>query len=341
MDKRAKDDKKKEEAEIAKVIKEFQPFKQQILDKLINGLLKYVREDEMPKSNPTSFMDCYNIIYNYTDKNIGEYLLNFHNEIIQNASIECYEKIKNLPGADFIDYFISCTDKLNTLIFNMSRIFQYISNNYLKSTESKDNKRVYEQEHISEFSMDIYKKYFFDKLEAKLFNALNEILIREERNGNMEHRLKITTIMKTLTYLDFMKPEIVKYSATKIIWNEKSTNIDNKIPYQHKWYDNYFKQETTRYVKNKSERDIKNNSAPEYVKCELKYINEEYERQNSYINAVFHNDINDINYAFLIKNNMNAIAEMDTGVGNMFQTKKRMNFQKYTNYLVCFHQVWN
>ena len=323
MDKRAKDDKKKEEAEIAKVIKEFQPFKQQILDKLINGLLKYVREDEMPKSNPTSFMDCYNIIYNYTDKNIGEYLLNFHNEIIQNASIECYEKIKNLPGADFIDYFISCTDKLNTLIFNMSRIFQYISNNYLKSTESKDNKRVYEQEHISEFSMDIYKKYFFDKLEAKLFNALNEILIREERNGNMEHRLKITTIMKTLTYLDFMKPEIVKYSATKIIWNEKSTNIDNKIPYQHKWYDNYFKQETTRYVKNKSERDIKNNSAPEYVKCELKYINEEYERQNSYINAVFHNDINDINYAFLIKNNMNAIAEMDTGVGNMFQTKKK------------------
>ena len=323
MDKRAKDDKKKEEAEIAKVIKEFQPFKQQILDKLINGLLKYVREDEMPISNPTSFMDCYNIIYNYTDKNIGEYLLNFHNEIIQNASIECYEKIKNLPGADFIDYFISCTDKLNTLIFNMSRIFQYISNNYLKSTESKDNKRVYEQEHISEFSMDIYKKYFFDKLEAKLFNALNEILIREERNGNMEHRLKITTIMKTLTYLDFMKPEIVKYSATKIIWNEKSTNIDNKIPYQHKWYDNYFKQETTRYVKNKSERDIKNNSAPEYVKCELKYINEEYERQNSYINAVFHNDINDINYAFLIKNNMNAIAEMDTGVGNMFQTKKK------------------
>ena len=323
MDKRAKDDKKKEEAEIAKVIKEFQPFKQQILDKLINGLLKYVREDEMPISNPTSFMDCYNIIYNYTDKNIGEYLLNFHNEIIQNASIECYEKIKNLPGADFIDYFISCTDKLNTLIFNMSRIFQYISNNYLKSTESKDNKRVYEQEHISEFSMDIYKKYFFDKLEAKLFNALNEILIREERNGNMEHRLKITTIMKTLTYLDFMKPEIVKYSATKIIWNEKSTNIDNKIPYQHKWYDNYFKQETTRYVKNKSERDIKNNSAPEYVKCELKYINEEYERQNSYINAVFHNDINDINYAFLIKNNMNTIAEMDTGVSNMFQTKKK------------------
>ena len=127
MDKRAKDDKKKEEAEIAKVIKEFQPFKQQILGKLINGLLKYVREDEMPISNPTSFMDCYNIIYNYTDKNIGEYLLNFHNEIIQNASTECYEKIKNLPGADFIDYFISCTDKLNTLIFNMSRIFQYIS----------------------------------------------------------------------------------------------------------------------------------------------------------------------------------------------------------------------
>ena len=44
-----------------------------------------------------------------------------------------------------------------------------------------------------------------------------------------------------------------------------------------KWYHSYFKDETKKYVKNKAERDIKVNSAPEYVKCELKYIDEERE----------------------------------------------------------------
>ena len=49
--------------------------------------------------------------------------------------------------------------------------------------------------------MDRYKKYFFDKLQIKLFIILNEILIREERNGNMEHRSKIQQIMKIVGWI--------------------------------------------------------------------------------------------------------------------------------------------
>ena len=309
-----------------KILKDFKLREKELEGKMINGLLQYVREGTLPKSNPTSFMDCYNIIYNYTDKQIGEYILDYHNNIIKKALTECYNKLINLPGLDFIDSFISCTDKLNTLIFNMSRIFLYISNNHLKSQEEKDNRRKYEQEDISEFSMDIYKKSFFNQLKPKLYNALNEILIREERNGNMEHRLKINTIMKTITFLDFVKPKIIKSSATKMIWNETIKEVDKKnteLKYQESWYNEYFKFETIKYVKNKAERDIKNNSAPEYVKCALKYIKEEYERQNTYINIKFHGDINNINYEHLIKNNMNQIAEMDTGIKYMFQTKKK------------------
>ena len=42
------------------------------------------------------------------------------------------------------------------------------------------------------------KNIFFDKPQIKLFIILNEILIREERNGNMEHRPKIQQIMKII-----------------------------------------------------------------------------------------------------------------------------------------------
>jgi cullin 3 len=142
----------------------------------------------------------------------------------------------------------------------------------------------------------------------------------------MEYRLKINSIMKTITFLDYEKPKIVKSSATKMIWEEKmkeSEKKQDKLFYQNTWYNDYFKQETKKYIKNKSERDIKNNSAPEYVKCALKYINEEYERENTYINIKFHDDINNINYEYLIANNMNQIAEMDTGIKYMFETRKK------------------
>ena len=321
-----KDDHNEETEEIKKAKEEFQLKQKELESKMINGLLQYVREGTMPQSVPTSFMDCYDIIYKFTDQQIGDDIVKYHNDKISKAVIECYEKLKNLTGLDFIDTFISCTEKLNTLIYHMSRIFQYVSNNHLRGQDEKDNTRTYKQDDISEFSMDIYKKDFFNKLKTKVFNALNEILIRDERNGNMEHRLKINSIMKTITFLDYEKPKIVKSSATKMIWEETIKEADRKnteIAYQNEWYHEYFKKETIKYIKNKSERDIKNNSAPEYVKCALKYINDEYERENVYINIKFHDDINNINYEHLIKNNMNQIAEMDTGIKNMFQTRKK------------------
>ena len=316
----------KKDKEILEAEKEFDQKKIELENIMIKGLLQYVREGTMPQSKQSSFMDCYNIIYTWTDKQIGDYILEYHNNIIKKAASECYEKLKDLPGLDFIDSFISFTDRINTLIYHMSKIFQYISSNHLRGQDDKDSTRVFKEDDVSEFSMEIYKKEFFNKLQNKVYNSLNENLIREERNGNMEYRLKINSIMKTITFLDYEKPKIVKSSATKMIWEEKmkeSEKKQDKLFYQNTWYNDYFKQETKKYIKNKSERDIKNNSAPEYVKCALKYINEEYERENTYINIKFHDDINNINYEYLIANNMNQIAEMDTGIKYMFETRKK------------------
>ena len=78
--------------------------------------------------------------------------------------------------------------------------------------------------------------------------------------------------MKTLQSMDFTKPKISKISETSKNWEEKG---EAKIlEYQNRWF-NKLKEETRKYIKNKAEKDIKNNSAPEYVKCELKYLSEE------------------------------------------------------------------
>ena len=315
----------KENEEIKKTQKEFDEKKKILEDRMINGLLGYVRDGTFPKStisNYASNMDCHDIIYNYTDKNIGDYILNYHNEKITQSTTECYEKIKNLSGLDFIDSFIDCTDKLNLFIYTMARVFLYITTNHLKASEDKNNVRIYTQDDISEFSMDIYKKTFFNKLMTKLFDTLNELLIRDERNGNMEHRQKIKAIMKTISFLDLVKPKIHKKSATSFTWLEMAKDHKENREYQDKWYDN-FKKETKKYLNNKSDKDIKNSSAPEYVKCQLKYLSEEEERQESYINKAYHNDLRNINYEYLIRRNMNTLVEMDTGINNMFKIKKK------------------
>ena len=174
--------------------------------------------------------------------------------------------------------------------------------------------------------MYIYKKCFFDKLQIKLYQILNELLIRDERNGNnkyRDNRDKILLIMEIINSMDLIKPKIVMKGRNKFKWEETSGETSNNpLTYQKKWFE-YFKEETIKYAKNKGEKDIKTLSAPEYMLCELKYINAENEREKSYINAIFHEEINKINYENLIVNNMNVLKEMDSCINNMFKNNKK------------------
>ena len=168
---------------------------------------------------------------------------------------------------------------------------------------------------------------------TKLFNILNEVLIREERNGNMEYRQTIKTIMNIIRSLDFNKPKIYKISSTSFKWFEMAKDHKENFEYQDKWYDN-FKKETKKYLNNRFDKDMNNIFEPEYVKCKLKYLIEDIERQEIYINKAYHSDINDINYECLIRRNMQALAKMDIGINNMLKRKKKdqlsLIFQLYS-----------
>ena len=324
-------------------LEEFEKSKKEMENIMINSLLLYVKDGTIPKGNNSTHMTCYNTIYNFTDSGYGDELLNFHNSKIEEAANGCYERIKNLSGFDFIDSFIDCNNKLNSLIFSMSRIFLYISNNHLKGSEDKNNVRKYQEDNVSEFSMKIYKENFFNKLKNKIFSSLNEILIRDERNGNNEFRIKLISIMKTLQCMDYSKPRIFKISETSKNWKEEEKDTAKiKLTYQDEWF-KYFESETIKYIRNKAERDIKNNSAPEYVKCELKYLDEEDERLDSYVYGGYHARIKEINYEYLIKNNAQQIVDMDTGINNMFKTKKKdeLNevYQLFSFYPECLKLI--
>ena len=75
-------------------------------------------------------------------------------------------------------------------------------------------------------------------------------------------------------------------------------------------------------------------SAPEYITSQLKYLNEENIRENEYINPIFHNEINKINYQFLIGENADELGKMDTGIPYMFENKR-------TDELTKAYQLFN
>ena len=298
-------------------------MKKDKLEEFIKDLFIYVRNGKLTKETQTfvsNYMSCYDLIVEFTGRKLSTYLIEYHNIKIEQIIIECYEKIKNLSGINFIDSFILYTERLNYLIYQMDKTFIYLSRFELKANEK------WKADNMCELSMNIYKKYYFDKLEIKLFIILNEILIREERNGNTEYRQKIKSIMKIISYMDIIKPKIIRNKQTSLIFweeNEKNKLSSNPLTYQKKWFD-YFKEETIIYNKNKAENDNKKFSELEYIKAELKYINEEYERETNYINEIFHNEISDINYEYLIKDKMNKIfkSKKKEEINELFQLFK-------------------
>ena len=100
--------------------------------------------------------------------------------------------------------------------------------------------------------------------------------------------------------MDIIKPKIIKLNENNSFgWEEKIKDINNPLIYQRRWFELY-KKMTGEYLHEKYKNDIEKYSIQEYLNIEIKFINEEIERQNNYINKIFHEDLNDKLFFYLI-----------------------------------------
>ena len=145
-------------------------------------------------------------------------------------------------------------------------------------------------------------------------------LLKEDREGKHEHRNIIKKILSIMKTMDLNNPKIVKEKDASI-WIEDTTPKEanneekkeqEKISIQNFWFEK-FKQDTEQFVVNKAKKDIQNRSTPEYVLIELKFIDEETERQNELINEIFWGGINEIIFREIIGKYMVELVDMDTG----------------------------
>ena len=293
--------------------KDFSVAKKEVETEMIKNILEYLKNGVFPNHRPNSYMNAYTAVLVCIDSGDeqSQKLLDYHNNTIETYIKECYDEVNKETNINLIDAFIIHSHNITLLIYWMNRIFCYLDRFYTKAKVKST---------LAKSALNIYKEKFFGNLKEKIFTEVNK-LIKEDRKGNRDYRPKIKNVMKILRYLDFQNPKIVKEN-NRIFWTDELTNNEKpETEIQNLWYDNYFENDTAKFASDKGKNDIQTMSAPEYVLSQLRYLDEEYEREREFIHEKYYERINKINYEHLIGTHMKEIASMDTGIKNMLETK--------------------
>ena len=103
-------------------------------------------------------------------------------------------------------------------------------------------------------------------------------------------------------------------------WIEKDSEKKN-TSIQKYWFDLFMK-DTEEFLIAKIKEDLQKNSIPEFIKSQLKFLEEEKERQKEVINETPIKELNELIYKKIIEDNMKEIIEKDCGLKDMLKNNK-------------------
>ena len=296
-----------------------------IEEEVLNNIFEYLKTGKFKKISNDSYMNAFTAINKLADKgdrNCAK-LLDYHNRIIEKYIMECkiYLNLENYDN--FINKFLEQVEKIYFLIYWMNMIFSYLDRFY---TRAKDKIS------LAHGAMNIFKSKYFDEIKNDIFIEVDK-LINEDRNGNKEPRIKIKKILNILKDFELVYPKIIKINdeggdKNKIIWinGESFRKNENKIEItineQDLWFNEYFIEDTKKYLEKKVNKDLLNMSFSEYILAQIKYLEEESERLNEYINPKYHKKINEINYQYLIINALKEYGSLNIYIKNLFNNEE-------------------
>ena len=299
---------------------------------IIDNLLKYLKIGEFPQTKQNFFLEIYNFVQHWANKDAeSEDLYKNYEKIINEYSHEFLNQLNAKQSSEIIDTFIELSSRMDILINFLSKSFSFIDFYYCKFKKCPL---------LIEAALKIYREVLFLPCKEKLTIELNKLL-KEDRAGRKEFRNKIKKITSILKTMDLTHPRLVK-EKENIIWingpaqaqaqdqGEKKEEEKNEI--QEYWF-KYFEKDTEQFVINKAKIDIQNRSTPEYVLIQLKFLEEEHERQNELLNHIFLERLNAIIYKEIIGKYMTDLVEMDSGVKNMLENNK---YEELTNLYELF-----
>ena len=126
--------------------------------------------------------------------------------------------------------------------------------------------------------------------------------------------------MLILKDFDMEYPKIVKEN-NKFIWINEENENEQKTVEQDLWFNEYFIKDTKKYLKKKSNQDFLNMPLSKYILSQIKFLEEENERINEYINPKYHKRIHEINYQYLIINILENYGSLEIVIKNLLKSE--------------------
>ena len=290
-------------------------------NELNETLLRPLKVGEFPKTKRDFYQSIYNFIQKWANKDAeSETLYTYFESIITELSKEFSNQLKEKSNETIIDDFIERSIRMDNLINFLAKTFSFVDFYYVKFSK---------KDFLLKCAQKIYKENLFKPYQEVLTIGVNKLL-KEDRDGRREYRIKIKKILEIMEAMDLENPMLI-YENQKLVWREnkeivKSTENQEKeegikTPIQEHWY-NYFEKDTEQFVIKKAKNDIHNRSTPEYVLIELEFLEEEHNRQKELLNELFTERLNALIYKEIIGKYMVELVEMDSGVKNMLENNK-------------------
>ena len=298
--------------------------KPEIGDLLEKILIKYLVAGIFPETaSQDSYLKVYNFVSHYANKDeeAGDLYVYFE-EKIKAVSSELVKELTNKSNSEIIDLFIDVANRMDIFISFMSKTFSYVDFYYVKSKPEKKK--------LLTTALFIYRENIFKPVQKQLTEEVNKLL-KEDRFGRKENRIKIKKVLSIMKTMDLTSPKIFKENNAVVWVNEKKDdNAEN--PIQKYWF-NLYKEDTIQFTASKSMQDIQNRSTPEYVLIQLKFLDEEKNRQEELLNEIFLPELNAAIYEQIIGKHMENLIYMDSGVNNMLVNNK---YEELTNLYELF-----
>ncbi len=307
---------------------------------LYNKLLKYLKVGDFPKTEQGFFIEVYNFVTHWANKDAeAEDLYNYYKNTIKEYASEFANQLNEKTTIEIIDSLIELSIRMDNLINFLKKSFSFVDFYYIKFRKSPN---------LAESALQIYKDTFFMPFQNQITIEVNKLL-KEDREGKKEYRGKIKKILSIMKTMDLPNPELTNQNNS-IVWFSKTNNDQeenkeketDKNQVQEYWY-SYFEKDTKQFVVYKGKMDIQNRSTPEYVLVELKFLDEEHERQNELINPIFLVRLNNIIYEEIIGRYSKELVEMDSGVKKMLENKKIQDlsdlFDLFQYYEPSLHEI--
>ena len=290
-------------------------------------LIKHLLVDKfLEESSLDLFLNIYNFVIHYGNKDVeAEHLYNYYKNTIEYFSNELAKKLNDISKDKIIDTFIDIANRMDFLISFMSKSFSYVDLFFVKSRNSKS---------LLECALEIYKNIIFLPVQKELIDEVNK-LINEDRKGKKENRTKIKKVINIFKIMVLKRPKIHKENNT-VIWKNAYDEQNQINPIKDYWF-KLFLEETKNFISSKVIQDIHNKSITEYISTELKFLEEEEERQKELFDGMNLKGLNEILYEEILGKNIKELVEMDSGIKYMFENNKYEDLSNLFN-LFKFHE---